>query len=70
MSYIGNNELGRLFLGNVEIDKVYLGNDLVFDSGPVEHTFTAYLSSYDQSNSVFGTLNNESRAYGDINTSN
>lgn len=32
MSYIGNTEVGKMFLGNDEIAKGYLGDELVFDN--------------------------------------
>lgn len=70
MSYIGNNELSRIFLGNIEIDKAYLGNDLVFSSGPKQYTLSEYLSSYDTASSTYASLSNETRAYGQISTSN
>lgn len=33
MSYIGNNEIGKMYLGITEIAKEYLGSDLVYGSG-------------------------------------
>lgn len=63
MSYIGNNELSRIFLGNVEIDKAYLGNDLVFSSGPKQYTLTKNPSSYDTTDHSYYALSNASEAY-------
>ena len=65
MSYIGNNELGKIFLGNVEIDKAYLGNDLVFSSGPSQYAVTVYPSSYDTEHHSYYGFSNVSRAYDD-----
>ncbi len=63
MSYIGNNELGKIFLGNVEIDKAYLGNDLVFSSGPKQYTITLHPTSYDTENYSWRTYANISNGY-------
>jgi len=38
--------------------------------GPQEYTLTKYLSSYDSTNSTYTSISNESRAYGQISTSN
>ena len=62
MSYIGNNELGKIFLGNIEIDK-YLGNDLVFSSGPRQYTITLHPSSYDTEHYSWYSTSNLSRGY-------
>lgn len=51
MSYIGNDELGGMFLGSVEIEKAYLGNTLVYDSLPyipleyIQTDGTAYINT-------------------------
>lgn len=34
MSYIGNNEIGKMWLGNIEIDEAYLGSTLVYERVP------------------------------------
>ena len=34
MSYLGTNEIGKMFLGDTEIAKAYLGNSLVYENTP------------------------------------
>lgn len=75
MSYIGNNEIGKVFLGDIEIDKAYLGDKLVFSSVPPrpKYTVTFYPSSYSgtsTSNPANGYTSETSTTYATTRVSN